>query len=185
VNADLLAQLDVVNPQRCARWHDAETEQWSLADWSNAMCGEAGEAANVVKKIRRHETRTGAANLPPLDELRAQLAHEIADTVLYAHLLAHFAGVDFRAAIVEKFNLVSERQGFPEQLTLDADSVRQVRDDEREQMFEAVLNELVCIDIDGERSEGFHNGIAAACMTIRRMRTDGTAAAARLARRTP
>jgi hypothetical protein len=27
-----------------------------LADWSNAMCGEAGEAANVVKKIRWIET---------------------------------------------------------------------------------------------------------------------------------
>lgn len=29
------------------------TENWTLADWSNAVAGEVGEACNVVKKLRR------------------------------------------------------------------------------------------------------------------------------------
>jgi hypothetical protein len=39
------------NVSRLARWHDPDSEPWTGADWSNAMCGEAGEAANVVKKL--------------------------------------------------------------------------------------------------------------------------------------
>ena len=43
------------NASRVARWHDPESSSWTIADWSNAMCGEAGELANVIKKIRRQE----------------------------------------------------------------------------------------------------------------------------------
>ena len=81
------------------------------------MCGEAGEAANVVKKLRRHETGTGAANALSVTQLRAMLADEIADTVLYASLLASYYGIDLADAIVSKFNRVSEREGFPERLS--------------------------------------------------------------------
>lgn len=173
-----------INRQRCKRWHDPETEPWTGADWSNAMCGEAGEAANVVKKLRRNETGTagytwdtvpvghvvpgsgviidkrshfpaagwhvtfkrdegafsgeewvcfhsGADAVPirltehgleyPIphpntSQLRIQLGHEIADTILYALLLADHYGIDVAEAVVEKFNLVSVRQGFPERL---------------------------------------------------------------------
>lgn len=42
------------------------------------------------------------------------LGHEIADVVLYGMLLANRYGIDLPAAIVEKFNIVSARQGFPE-----------------------------------------------------------------------
>ena len=47
------AHLSVVNRKRCRRWHGGDSEGWTGSDWSNAMCGEAGEAANVVKKLRR------------------------------------------------------------------------------------------------------------------------------------
>lgn len=113
------------NASRAVRWHPPETEQWSGADWSNAMCGEAGEAANVVKKIRRHET--GLAGLgqpvPPLDELHSMLADELADVVCYLVLLANHYDVDLTEAIVSKFNRVSELQGFPERLPSLADQI--------------------------------------------------------------
>lgn len=105
-----------VNARRCVRWHDPTTDAWTGADWSNAMCGEAGEAANVVKKLRRHETRTSPQGDPDEATLRAALGHEIADTILYALLLADHYDIDVPAAIVEKFNIVSERQDFPERL---------------------------------------------------------------------
>ncbi len=111
-----LQQLREVNVGRCARWHGPDTDPWTGADWSNAMCGEAGEAANVVKKLRRHETRTGAADNPPVDDLVAKLGAELADTVIYADLVAAHYGIDLQAAMVAKYNLVSEREGFPERL---------------------------------------------------------------------
>jgi NTP pyrophosphatase (non-canonical NTP hydrolase) len=114
---DLLSQLREVNTARCARWHGPGTEPWSGADWSNAMCGEAGEAANVVKKLRRWETGTGAKDAPDPQTLREMLGEELADTIIYADLLAAHYEIDLRGAIVLKFNSVSAREGFTETLT--------------------------------------------------------------------
>lgn len=113
------AMLSETNRARASRWHPGfpHDEDWSLADWSNAMCGEAGEAANVVKKIRRHDCALGQGlPLPPLAELRAALAEELADVLLYLDLLTTRAGINLEAAVVAKFDAVSELQGFPERL---------------------------------------------------------------------
>jgi NTP pyrophosphatase (non-canonical NTP hydrolase) len=115
---DVLLQLREQGNSRRDRWHTPDTEPWSGADWSNAMCGEAGEAANVVKKLRRIETGTGAQNQPTQGELRSLLAFELADVLAYADLLAQHYGIDLRAAVADKFNLVSEREGFPERIVV-------------------------------------------------------------------
>lgn len=73
------AQLSETNATRCSRWHPGfpKDEAWSGADWSNAMCGEAGELANVVKKVRRYETgTTPGPDDPPLDKLMEMMADE-------------------------------------------------------------------------------------------------------------
>lgn len=109
------------NNSRCRRWHPGfndGTDPWNGADWSNAMQGEAGEAGNVVKKIRRlecHYPDYKQLNVT-MGEFREQLGDELADTFLYLDLLAQYYGVDLAAAIVRKFNLVSEANGFPERL---------------------------------------------------------------------
>ena len=111
------ADLRVVNVTRCERWHGPESEPWSLADWSNALCGEAGELANVIKKIRRQET--GAVNQgdPEMGALKAMAGLELADVVIYADLLAKQLGVDLASVVKAKFNKVSEKYGFPERLS--------------------------------------------------------------------
>lgn len=108
------------NAARCAKWHPGFPRDgiWSLADWSNAMVGEAGEAANAVKKIRRVETSLVGKVDPDLDDLRVSLANEIADTFLYLDLLATRAGIDLPAAIVAKFNAISVREGFEDRMVL-------------------------------------------------------------------
>lgn len=115
---DVLQQLREKGNSRRDRWHTPDTEPWTGADWSNAMCGEAGEAANVVKKIRRIETGTGSQSDPPLEELLMMLGKELADTIAYADLLAQHYDIDLRAMIAVKFNEVSEREGFPERINL-------------------------------------------------------------------
>jgi NTP pyrophosphatase (non-canonical NTP hydrolase) len=109
-----LAALRAASVARAKRWH-AGAEPWSGADWSNAMCGEAGEAANVVKKLRRQETGIQQPGPPPAD-LLAMLAKELADVVIYADLVAEHYGLDLSAAVTQKFNEVSDRYGFPERL---------------------------------------------------------------------
>ena len=111
---------------RCKRWHGPDWRYdeagWTGADWSNAMCGEAGEAANVVKKIRRLDLGLWGNRKPgdsTRDELIAKLGAEIADTFLYMDLLATYYGIDIPAAIVAKFNAISEAAGFPERLPAD------------------------------------------------------------------
>ena len=123
-------QLRETNVTRCQRWHDeglsiAEIDtaprSWSGADWSNAAAGEMGEAANVVKKLRRAETGVRAARDPSPEALVEMLGDEIADTITYLDLLANYYGIDLGAAIVRKFNAVSVREGFPERLASDSD----------------------------------------------------------------
>lgn len=122
-----------VSNERLGRWHGPGSE-WSAADWSNAMCGEVGElvealddlkdglviasgkAANNVKKFRRTETGTVGLTDPDVETLRGMLAHEIADVIFYAFLLASHCKIDVPTALVDKFNIVSERQGFPDRL---------------------------------------------------------------------
>lgn len=65
-----------VNLERCKAWHPGfPNDAWTGADWSNAMCGEAGEAANVVKKLRRQETGAEDLNL----EQRTRILNYISD----------------------------------------------------------------------------------------------------------
>lgn len=118
MNKLTLTHIIETDVARARRWHPGfpDDDQWTGADWSNAMCGEAGEAANVVKKLRRHECELRGDLDPDYLDLVEMLGNEIADVLLYAILLAEKYGIDLPAAIVRKFNIVSERQGFPERL---------------------------------------------------------------------
>lgn len=113
--------LRSMNVSRARRWHPGfpTDDSWNGADWSNAMCGEAGEAANVVKKLRRHETGHPGALDGDEKALRIALESELADVIAYADLLAAKYGINLGAAVARKFNEVSVRQGFPERLPRD------------------------------------------------------------------
>jgi NTP pyrophosphatase (non-canonical NTP hydrolase) len=89
----------------------SDGSDWGLAQWCNAVCGELGEAANLIKKIERGDFT--------LEERRADLGKELADVVIYLDLLAKRAGVDLGKATIQKFNEVSLR----------VDSAVRIRDD--------------------------------------------------------
>ncbi len=76
---------------------------WSVLEWAGAAAGEAGETANVAKKIKRDGSSP---------ELQQQLADEIADTIIYLDLLAASEGINLEEAISNKFNKVSEKVGY-------------------------------------------------------------------------
>lgn len=109
------ATLRAANLSRCARWHPRGLNEWSLSDWGVATAGEMGEALNVVKKLNRE--RDGiAGNTLSEDELRRELADEIADVAIYLDIMAASEGIDLAEAIARKFNKTSKKVGFPERL---------------------------------------------------------------------
>lgn len=116
-----LARMQHVNEQRMVRWHHGGKRDWSVLEWAGAMCGEAGEAANVAKKMLRIEldlpgNESSEHRETEYEALRAKLANEIADVLLYATLLASSVNIDVERAVAAKFNAKSVEQGFPERL---------------------------------------------------------------------
>jgi NTP pyrophosphatase (non-canonical NTP hydrolase) len=109
--------ISETNHRRAVRWHKGGLDEWSALEWAGAMCGEAGEVANVCKKLKRLEDGISQKRDKSTgDELIAKLKGKVADVFLYLDLICQRYGIDMRAAIVSKFNLVSEREGFPERL---------------------------------------------------------------------
>lgn len=82
---------------------EPDGSDWKLSAWCNAVCGELGELANLIKKIERGDMT--------LDEARADVADELADVATYLDLLAFRCDVDLGKATISKFNRVSERVG--------------------------------------------------------------------------
>lgn len=79
---------------------------WSLGEWICGITGELGEAANLVKKLRR-----GDYTDEQFKAIRAELADEFADVACYLDIAAYQLRIDLGAAIASKFNRVSDRIG--------------------------------------------------------------------------
>lgn len=80
-------------------------QNWQPAHWMNALTGEVGECANIIKKVDRGDYSLESA-LP-------NIARELADIQCYLDILAFKLGIDLGAATVSKFDEVSERIGSP------------------------------------------------------------------------
>jgi len=111
-----LAVLRAINIDRARYWHRGSLRPWTTAEWSNAMCGEAGEAANVAKKLLRVDLGVSSPNNEERDILRAKLKKELADVLIYCDLVAANEGIDLAEAVIEVFNQISEREGLPHRL---------------------------------------------------------------------
>lgn len=76
-------------------------QDWSPAQWYQAMMGEFGEYANIRKKFERGDISK--------EEFKQKAGYELADGIIYLSILAYQLGINIDDAIVEKFNIVSER----------------------------------------------------------------------------
>lgn len=120
-----ISLIQTTSINRAKRWHPGGLSDWSTLEWAAAMAGEAGEACNAAKKLKR--VLDGIPNINTevgrsLTEVKAanlQVAKEVADTILYGMLLAASAGYTgecFESVLREVFNKKSEEYGFPERL---------------------------------------------------------------------
>lgn len=109
---------------RALRWHKAGISEWSALEWAGAMAGEAGEACNAAKKLRRLELKIPSMNegdrhYRDMESAKLAIAHEACDTILYALLLMNrvgLTGAQIERAIANVFNVKSQEYGFPERI---------------------------------------------------------------------
>lgn len=115
---DALARVTEISDLRSRKWHKDGELDWSVLEYAGAMCGEAGEAANVAKKILRQESgmKNGISTGLTTDQLDDMLGMEIADTFLYLVLLAKKRNISMGEFIILCFNRKSQEYGFPERL---------------------------------------------------------------------
>ena len=95
-------EFQAMNKKRC----DAvfPCREWPVQNWALALCGEAGELANIIKKVLRGD-RT-------LEEARADILKEVADVICYADLLCSEMKADTGKVVLDKFDEVSKRMGY-------------------------------------------------------------------------
>lgn len=106
-------EFSVINRLRCESptGFNHKLGSWSLSDWMTAVAGELGEAANVAKKLNR--VRDGIpGNIETPEQLKANLADEIADTFIYLDLLAQSQGIVLQDAVISKFGKTSAKIGY-------------------------------------------------------------------------
>lgn len=98
--------------ERQKDWKTEDTEPWLITDYSNAMFGEFGEAANKIKKLRRLQTKVKGNHDHENEEyLRKEIENELADGYQYLILLANAANVDLKNGIITTFNKKSYEIG--------------------------------------------------------------------------
>ncbi len=94
-----ISELSIANELRCIESFHPVAE-WEPTDWMCAVAGEVGEAANLIKKMKRGEYVN-------IDEIGLELA----DAVIYIDLLMTRLGLDLEMLLQRKFNIVSDRVG--------------------------------------------------------------------------
>lgn len=117
-------ELHRVNLERALRWHPEGLDSWSTSDWYTATAGELGELnaeflkmGDTIKKMNRFRDDIHSANSGgSLEVLRQKAKDEIGDVCAYLDLLATRMNLRLEDCIRDKFNKISEREGFPERL---------------------------------------------------------------------
>lgn len=97
------AILKVVDTHTMPRMETTERARFNAL----ALCGEAGELANVLKKLWRGDT-----NHPP-EHFTQQLREELADVRMYTQLLADELGIDLDHACEAKIRTIAARWNVP------------------------------------------------------------------------
>lgn len=123
-----IEQMQQQSKLRAERWHRGKPK-WSLLEWAGAMAGEAGEACNKAKRIKRLdddmvsltvEDGVGSGTRHVIADQREKLtiavAEEACDTILYAICLLNELDVDAEDLLREVFNKKSGEYEFPERI---------------------------------------------------------------------
>lgn len=110
---EFLEQLRIKNKERQTHWDPENSISGPLGKLfrSNEMVGEAGEAANEVKKLVREELGIRGSRTT-----KEKLATELADVIICCDLIAEQYDINLIDAVRSKFNETSDKVGLPTKL---------------------------------------------------------------------
>lgn len=97
-----------LNAERCTKlFHPGSdvSAWWPIELWALAIAGEAGELANVCKKVVRGDF--------PMNQARPEILAELADVMTYCDLAFTRMHADTGRELLRKFDAVSARRGYP------------------------------------------------------------------------
>jgi NTP pyrophosphatase (non-canonical NTP hydrolase) len=103
---NILGELRRKNPERCKAFGHSVNDM-PVTFWATALAGETGELCNLIKKVERGDFILDANGL---------IGREAADIIIYLDLLCYRLNIDLQAAIIQKFNEVSDRVKSPVKL---------------------------------------------------------------------
>lgn len=90
-----------------------DAQKWTLLEKAGEMAGEAGEAVNIAKKLRRgmKSTKHGLRpyNQKEIDKLVDEFADELADVIITCDLCAQKLDIDLGKRVIKKFNEKSKQ----------------------------------------------------------------------------
>ena len=92
-----------MNDRRCKEAFNSCTS-WTTADWVLAIAGEAGELANLLKKVNRGDFTVA--------DVRQEILKEVADIITYCDLLNSHLDANTEQELGRKFQEVSKRVGW-------------------------------------------------------------------------
>lgn len=98
----LLKQLRYLNTRRTKEWTGNEPRIEDCDFYSNELIGEIGEAANIIKKISRHQREWRGGLDPKSFTTKQMLGEELADVVICCDLLALSLNIDLQS-VAESF----------------------------------------------------------------------------------
>lgn len=100
----------------------AGSKGWTILEIAGELCGEAGELANICKKLRRSEMGV-PGNKVSDGVLREKARGEIGDVLIVLMLVASKLGIDLHDAARDAFNAKSVEMGFPERFADTTDTL--------------------------------------------------------------
>jgi NTP pyrophosphatase (non-canonical NTP hydrolase) len=103
-----LSKLRDANNARQIEWKASDLD---LSFKGNELAGEVGEACNVIKKLERERLGINGSR-----DTVEHLGEELADVIICVDLIAAKLGIDLSKAVVNKFNLTSEKVGLTTKL---------------------------------------------------------------------
>lgn len=109
------ADLQEANLARCTdpTGFNHPLEGWSELEWAGALCGEAGEASNLAKKISRAKLNVRGNKLgDSVPVLYSKMAKECGDTIIYAVLTLSRLGYNADSVVRDVFNSKSDQIGW-------------------------------------------------------------------------
>ena len=97
-----------------------ECKDWVITDWTNAIAGEAGEACNIAKKVRRGDFT--------ISEAKKAILKELADTMCYCSILMSVMRADIEEVVNDKYDEIVVRH--ETKLETHADGAKEISVDE-------------------------------------------------------